>query len=160
MTCTWLLTNNTSNIVTAPVIPVPGSKTKHILVDQVGHAVLCVPVIGLIMHPVEETNLTAGVSPCPVTVVALTMVRVMDLGTDPVLLVKLDSWDQILRLIMLYKLLLDKLVHFSVMDLNCPPVTRTFFQMALYSFKSSRTFRKVQESSKKLKSRVNGPKKK
>ena len=126
MTCTWFLTNNTCNIVAAPVIPVPGSKAKHILVDQVCHAVLCVPVVGLIMHPVEETNLTTGVSPCPVTVVAFAMVRVMDLGTDPVLLVKLDSGDQVLWLIMLYKLLLNKLVHFGVMDLNCPPVTKHF----------------------------------
>jgi len=100
---------------------VPGSKAKHILVNQVGHAVLSVPVIWLINHPIKEFNLSASVSPCPVAVVAVIMAGGMDFGSNPVLLVKLDAWNQVLRLITFDQLLLNKHIHSCVMQLNNPP---------------------------------------
>ena len=120
--CAWLLTNYTSNIVAAPVIPGPISKSKKILVNQICHAVLSVPVIWLIDHPVKEFNLTARVSPCPVAIVAVIMAGWMDFSSNPVLLVKLDAWNQVLRLITFDQLLLYKHIHSGVMELNNPPI--------------------------------------
>ena len=48
-----LLANVSSLIVTVPVIPVPHSKPKDVLVLEEGETVLAVPVIGLVPHPVE-----------------------------------------------------------------------------------------------------------
>ena len=48
-----LLANVSSCTVTVPVIPVPNSKPKDVLVLQEGEAVLAVPVIGLVPHPVK-----------------------------------------------------------------------------------------------------------
>ena len=48
-----LLANVPSCTVTVPVIPVPNSKSKDVLVLKEGEAVLAVPVIGLIPHPVK-----------------------------------------------------------------------------------------------------------
>jgi len=119
--CAWLLTNYTGNIIAAPVIPGPISEAENILVDQVGHAVLSVPVVWLIDHPVKEFNLAARVSPCPVAIVAVIMAGGMDFSSNPVLLVKLDAWNQVLRLIMFDQLFLNKHIHSGVMELNNPP---------------------------------------
>ena len=48
-----LLANVSSCAVTVPVIPVPNSKPKDVLVLKEGEAVLAVPVIGLVPHPVK-----------------------------------------------------------------------------------------------------------
>ena len=48
-----LLTNVPSCTITVPVIPVPHSKPKDVLVLEEGEAVLAVPVIGLVPHPVK-----------------------------------------------------------------------------------------------------------
>ena len=48
-----LLANVSCCIVTVPVIPVPHSEPKDVLVLEEGEAVLAVPVIGLVPHPVK-----------------------------------------------------------------------------------------------------------
>ena len=48
-----LLANVSGCTITVPVIPVPHSKSKDVLVLEEGEAVLAVPVIGLVPHPVK-----------------------------------------------------------------------------------------------------------
>ena len=50
--CRILLTNVSGRTVAVPVIPVPHKVAEDVLVLEEGEAVLAVPVIGLVPHPV------------------------------------------------------------------------------------------------------------
>ena len=49
----WTLDIKVVHISGQVIIPVPRSKTKGVLELEEGEAVLAVPVIGLILHPVK-----------------------------------------------------------------------------------------------------------
>ena len=74
MVLTLFLTNDAGHVVAAPVVPVPRPEPKDVLVDQVGHAVLAPPVVGLVVHPVEKVHLPPVTDPRPVAVVAVAVV--------------------------------------------------------------------------------------
>merc|ERR1711981_1223182 len=78
----WLLADESRQVVAIPVVPVVGSETKNILIFQEGKAVLPVPVIGLIPHPVKPLYFSSTVIPCPVSKVVIPM-RSLHMGSNP-----------------------------------------------------------------------------
>merc|ERR1711884_533715 len=83
-----LLANVSSFIVAVPVIPVPHSESKDVLVLEEGETVLAVPVIGLVPHPVKPLHLCACGVPPPVSPVVFA-VRSHTGGSNPPLSIPL-----------------------------------------------------------------------
>jgi len=71
--CSSLLTDEPGRLTTIPVIPVNDTKSKDVLVLEEGEAVLAVPVVGLVLHPVEPSNLGSIVIPGPVAVLVISV---------------------------------------------------------------------------------------
>jgi len=51
--CSGPLADEPGQLIAIPVIPVPDTKSKNVLVLEEGETVLAVPVVGLVLHPVE-----------------------------------------------------------------------------------------------------------
>merc|ERR1712088_19642 len=86
------LADVSGNIFTSPVVPVVDAVPKDVLVLQICHAVLGVPVVRLAIHPVVPLYFCAGMVPCPVTPVVVTVVPVHG-SSNPPLIVVLVSRD-------------------------------------------------------------------
>jgi len=61
---------------------VQDTKSKDVLVLEEGEAVLAVPVVGLVLHPVKPGNLCSVVIPGPVSVLVIA-VGAVHCGSDP-----------------------------------------------------------------------------
>jgi len=81
--CSSLLTDEPGRLTTIPVIPVNDTKSKDVLVLEEGEAVLAVPVVGLVLHPVEPSNLGSIVIPCPVAVLVISVGAVYRCSDPP-----------------------------------------------------------------------------
>merc|ERR1712083_1292078 len=88
--CSGLLADEPGCLLTVPVIPVPDTKSKDILVFQESKAVLSVPIVRLVPHPVEPFDFNAIVIPGPVAKVVIAM-RSVHCGSDPPLVAVLVS---------------------------------------------------------------------
>jgi len=88
--CSGLLTDEPGCLTTIPVIPVEDTKSKNVLVLEEGETVLAVPVVGLVLHPVEPGDLSPVVIPGPVAVLVIS-VRAVHCRSDPPLVPVLVS---------------------------------------------------------------------
>merc|ERR1719278_1994442 len=86
------LADVSGNIFASPVVPVVDAVPEDVLVLEIGHAVLGVPVVRLPIHPVVPLYFCAGMVPCPVSPVVVTVVSVHG-SSYPPLIVVLVSWD-------------------------------------------------------------------
>merc|ERR550519_1594030 len=86
------LADVSGNIFASPVVPVVGAVPEDVLVLEICHAVLGVPVVRLAIHPVVPLYFCAGMVPCPVTPVVVTVVP-MHGSSYPPLIVVLVSRD-------------------------------------------------------------------
>merc|ERR550519_730892 len=86
------LADVSGNIFASPVVPVVDTVPEDVLVLEIGHAVLGVPVVRLAIHPVVPLYFCAGMVPCPVTPVVVIVVPVHS-SSYPPLIVVLVSWD-------------------------------------------------------------------
>jgi len=80
--CSRPLTDEPGRLTTIPVIPVQDTKSKDVLVLEEGEAVLAVPVVGLVLHPVKPGNLSPVMIPGPVSVLVIS-VGAVHCGSNP-----------------------------------------------------------------------------
>merc|ERR1719189_3126845 len=74
-------------MVPCPVSPVVDAITEDVLVLEIGHAVLVVPVVRLPIHPVVPLYFCPGMVPCPVSPVVVTVVSVHGSSYPPLIIV-------------------------------------------------------------------------
>merc|ERR1719510_2881761 len=86
------LTDVSGNIFARPVVPVVDAVPEDVLVLEIGHAILGVPVVRLAIHPVVPLYFCPGMVPCPVSPVVVTVVPVHG-SSNPPLIVVLVSRD-------------------------------------------------------------------
>merc|ERR1711973_127969 len=88
--CSRPLADEPGGLLTIPVIPAPDTKSKDILVFQESEAVLSVPIVRLVLHPVEPFDFNAIVIPGPVAIVVIAM-RSVNCCSNPPLVAILVS---------------------------------------------------------------------
>merc|ERR1719278_1968364 len=81
------LADVSGNIFASPVVPVVDAVPEEVLVLEIGHAVLGVPVVRLAIHPVVPLYFCAGMVPCPVAPVVVTVVSVHGSSYPPLIVV-------------------------------------------------------------------------
>jgi len=92
--CSGPLADEPGQLIAIPVIPVPDTKSKNVLVLEECQAVLTMPVVRLVFHPVIPGNLNPVMIPGPVSVLVFA-VGTVDCRSDPPLvavLVARESW--------------------------------------------------------------------
>merc|ERR1719334_2271553 len=84
------LTDKPGKLLAIPIVPMVNPKTNRVRPLEEGEAVLTVPVVGLVPHPIVPGNLSSTVIPGPVAIIVVS-VGAVHCCTDPPLVVILHA---------------------------------------------------------------------